>query len=315
MSEEAESADEGPPGAPAWMTTFADLSTLLLCFFVLLLSFSEMDVAKFKQLAGSMRQAFGVQAEIKVKQIPKGTSIVAKEFSPGEPKPTALNQVRQFTIDSTKNTLRFSDPADIDAWKEAKEKEEQRKQKAEESVKRIAEALSEEIKQGKVLVRAVGEQTIIHIQERGSFLLGSASIKRDFLPVLKKINDQLRKTSGIVRVAGHTDNLPISTGRFRSNWDLSTARAASVLHGIMGSGGLDASRFIAAGHADTVPLASNATREGRARNRRVDISIYQGDKSYFIHDEDFMLDQTRSPQGAPGESPATATQTKLDETP
>ena len=85
--------------------TFADLMTLLMCFFVLLLSFSEMDVAKFKQLSGSMKEAFGVQSEIEVRTIPKGTSVVAQEFSPGKPEPTAINQIRQFTIDSNRNTL------------------------------------------------------------------------------------------------------------------------------------------------------------------------------------------------------------------
>ena len=92
-------------GVPAWVMTFADLMTLLMCFFVLLLAFSEMDVAKFKQLSGSMKEAFGVQSEIEVKTIPKGTSVVAQEFSPGRPEPTALNEVRQFTIDSNRNTL------------------------------------------------------------------------------------------------------------------------------------------------------------------------------------------------------------------
>ena len=77
---------DGPPdkpeekGVPAWVMTFADLMTLLMCFFVLLLAFSEMDVAKFKQLSGSLKNAFGVQAEVDVKVIPKGTSIIAKEY-------------------------------------------------------------------------------------------------------------------------------------------------------------------------------------------------------------------------------------------
>ncbi|WP_235263749.1 flagellar motor protein MotB [Nitrincola sp. A-D6] len=85
------------PGLPAWLATFGDLMSLLMCFFVLLLSFSEMDVLRFKQLAGSMREAFGVQAQIKVEDIPKGTSIIAQEFSPGRPEPTPLNEVRQMT--------------------------------------------------------------------------------------------------------------------------------------------------------------------------------------------------------------------------
>ena len=74
-----------PPGLPPWMGTFADLMSLLMCFFVLLLSFSEMDVLKFKQIAGSMKFAFGVQNKIEVKDIPKGTSIIAQEFRPGKP--------------------------------------------------------------------------------------------------------------------------------------------------------------------------------------------------------------------------------------
>ena len=90
MSDIAE--EEAPAGLPAWMGTFADLMSLLMCFFVLLLSFSEMDVLKYKQLAGSMRDAFGVQREINVKDIPKGTSIIAKEFSPGRPEPTPINE-------------------------------------------------------------------------------------------------------------------------------------------------------------------------------------------------------------------------------
>ena len=87
-------------GAPAWVMTFADLMTLLMCFFVLLLSFSEMDAAKFKLLSGEMKKAFGVQSEIEAKSIPKGTSVIARHFSPGKPDPSALNQIRQFTIDS-----------------------------------------------------------------------------------------------------------------------------------------------------------------------------------------------------------------------
>jgi chemotaxis protein MotB len=87
MSAQANTAipeDEGAPGTPAWMATFADLMSLLMCFFVLLLSFSEMDLQKYKQVAGSMKNAFGVQNQTKVMDIPKGTSIIAQEFSPGK---------------------------------------------------------------------------------------------------------------------------------------------------------------------------------------------------------------------------------------
>ena len=108
MSEQAEEC-KCEPGAPAWMGTFADLMSLLMCFFVLLLSFSEIDLQKYKQVAGSMAFAFGVQREIKAEEIPKGTSIVAQEFSPGKPQPTPVNEVRQKTTEEFKQNLDFTD--------------------------------------------------------------------------------------------------------------------------------------------------------------------------------------------------------------
>src|SRR5690606_6007421 len=92
-------------GLPPWLATFADSMALLMCFFVLLLSFSEMDAMKFKRLAGSLAQAFGVQAELKVDEIPKGTSIIAQEFSPGRPDPTPINEIYQRTQDVTELSL------------------------------------------------------------------------------------------------------------------------------------------------------------------------------------------------------------------
>jgi chemotaxis protein MotB len=98
-----------PEGLPAWMGTFADLMSLLMCFFVLLLSFSEMDVLKFKQIAGSMKYAFGVQSLLEVKDIPKGTSVIAQEFTPGKPDPTPIEVIMQQTIEMTKAKLDFQD--------------------------------------------------------------------------------------------------------------------------------------------------------------------------------------------------------------
>lgn len=98
-----------PEGLPAWMGTFADLMSLLMCFFVLLLSFSEMDVLKFKQIAGSMKYAFGVQTLLEVKDIPKGTSVIAQEFRPGKPDPTPIEVIMQQTIEITKAKLDFQD--------------------------------------------------------------------------------------------------------------------------------------------------------------------------------------------------------------
>ena len=263
MSEAAMEKQE-KKGVPAWVMTFADLMTLLMCFFVLLLSFSEMDVAKFKQLSGSMKEAFGVQSEIEVKTIPKGTSVVAQEFSPGTPEPTALNQVRQFTIDSNRNTLDALE-------RELKEIEETR-----EHARRLRMALKEEIENGSVSIQTEGMKVIVHLMENASFDSGYADVKPEFLPVLAKIAEMIDNNSGQVTVSGHTDDVPIRNARFRSNWELSTSRAVSVTHELLKRAAIDAERIIVTGHADTQPRASNDTPENRAKNRRVDVSIVRG---------------------------------------
>ena len=263
MSEEVAAKDEGG-GVPAWVMTFADLMTLLMCFFVLLLAFSEMDVAKFKQLSGSMKEAFGVQSEIDVRTIPKGTSVVAQEFSPGRPDPTSMNQVRQFTIDSNRNTL--------DALsREIKEIEETR-----EHARRLRLALKEEINKGSVSIQTEGMKIIIHIMENASFDSGFADVRPEFIPALEKIAELIDNQSGEVTISGHTDNVPIRNERFRSNWDLSTSRAVSVAHELLAVSTLSPGNVMVTGHADTRPRAPNDTAEDRARNRRVDISIVRG---------------------------------------
>jgi chemotaxis protein MotB len=261
---------DGPPqktesaGVPAWVMTFADLMTLLMCFFVLLLAFSEMDAAKFKQLSGSMKDAFGVQAEIEVRTIPKGTSVVAQEFSPGKPEPTAIPQIRQFTIDSNRNSL------------DALEREVKEVEETQEHARRLRLALKQEIENGSVSIQTEGMKVIVHIMENASFDSGLAEVRPSFLPALKKIADLIDNNSGDVTISGHTDNVPISNERFRSNWDLSTSRAVSVAHELLKPLTLDASHIMVTGHADTRPRAPNDTVENRAKNRRVDISIVRG---------------------------------------
>ena len=300
-----------PEGLPAWMGTFADLMAILMCFFVLLLSFSELDVLKFKQIAGSMKFAFGVQSKVHVRDIPKGTSIIAKEFSPGKPQPTVIEAVMQQTIDITKETVEFDEadedetdegegaekdedpgPEDKDAVaKEEKSdaeilKEAQQVAKAAKDASADAEALaleiavkmSAEISDGQVELLAKGAYVIIRIREKGSFASASSTIEEQFLPVIGKIEDILVDTDGEIRVAGHTDNLPIETEDFRSNWELSGGRAGSVIRELLKSGRLDKNRFVITGYGDTKPIADNSTLKGRATNRRVEVIIVQGEQ-------------------------------------
>ena len=290
-------------GAPAWVMTFADLMSLLMCFFVLLLAFSEMDVLKFKQLAGSMKMAFGVQREIKAKEIPKGTSVIAKEFSPGTPNPTVLNEVRQQTTSDLQRHLEVGDggstdraeqktedgkpqqdPSPEDAQAEFNLAQEPNQQikiveilvQAKADATELRRAFSKEIIEGLLDVETDAERVIIRIQEKGAFPSGSATLIERFEPVIARIGEVVGQTSGRIIVAGHTDDIPIATLRFRSNWELSAARSVTVVHHLAAVTGLDQKRFAIEGHADNQPLAPNDSTENRARNRRVEIIIVKG---------------------------------------
>ncbi len=287
--EEVECPKCPPPGAPGWMGTFADLMSLLMCFFVLLLSFSEMDAMKFKRLAGSMAQAFGVQNQLKVLDPPKGTSIIAQEFSPGRPDPTPINQIYQHTDDLTELSLEVRDAEEYDVEageegldggagenQEVLEKIEAMIKETQEDAKDLATALSEQIAKGEVEVETHGRQIIVRIKEKGSFASGSANLASDYQPLLQEVRDVLSTKEGSILVQGHSDDIPINTARFRSNWELSTSRAVSVAHALFEGQVLNPNRVQVSGFAETRPVDTNETAEGRARNRRVEIIVQQG---------------------------------------
>ncbi|MGJ8647957.1 MAG: flagellar motor protein MotB [Marinomonas colpomeniae] len=297
MSDEEESdCPECIEGLPAYMGTFADLMSLLLCFFVLLLSFAEMDVTKFKQLAGSLKLAFGVQAEVRAEAIPMGTSVIAQEFSPGRPEPTPINEVRQKVDSIPENTLEVLCKPDDATLKQASDSgapapvtfvnksqadidRQQKIQETEGDAQQIASVLREEISKGTVEIETQEETITIRIKDKGSFSSGSAELNYDFIPVIDLIRDVLVGIQGTISVEGNTDNIPIDSRQFRSNWQLSSARAISVAEELFATGQLDQSRFAVTGYADTRPLVPNDTSDNRATNRRVEIVIKQNDNS------------------------------------
>ncbi len=297
-----------PPGLPPWMGTFADLMSLLMCFFVLLLSFSEMDVLKFKQIAGSMKFAFGVQNRLEVKDIPKGTSIIAQEFRPGRPQPTPIDVIMQQTMDITQQTLEFHDGDEdraggtkrdagaltggqsaetstennqnSDSQTQQQQSQSQTSEQTKELAESIKNALQREIDQGAIEVENLGQQLVIRIREKGAFPEGSAFLQPKFRPLVRQIADLVKDVPGIVRVSGHTDNQKIDSELYRSSWDLSAQRAVSVAQEMEKVKGFSHQRLRVRGMADTEPLGPNDTEEHRARNRRVEISIMQGEPVY-----------------------------------
>ncbi|TNZ44942.1 flagellar motor protein MotB [Vibrio parahaemolyticus] len=307
MDDEDNKCDCPPPGLPLWMGTFADLMSLLMCFFVLLLSFSEMDVLKFKQIAGSMKFAFGVQNQLEVKDIPKGTSIIAQEFRPGRPEPTPIDVIMQQTMDITQQTLEFhegeSDRAGGTKRDEGKltggqspetstqsnqsaesdmqqQQSEEMSQEMETLMESIKKALEREIEQGAIEVENLGQQIVIRMREKGAFPEGSAFLQPKFRPLVRQIAELVKDVPGIVRISGHTDNQRLDSELYRSNWDLSSQRAVSVAQEMKKVRGFSHQRLRVRGMADTEPLVPNDSDENRALNRRVEISIMQGEPLY-----------------------------------
>ena len=379
MSDEAPAKAEEGGGAPAWVMTFADLMSLLMCFFVLLLSFSEMDVSKYKEMAGSMKDAFGVQREVKVREPPKGINVIAREFSPGRPEPTIMNVIRQMTtqdmnvnldlgkerrrpvpapkgktIPDKKKTAKLNDKgkdkhlAQVEGLSEGQKKElakakalaavrlkdklkieaqlagmqdkrksmvaidnkaleelvkakaeAERRRKLEHSARLISNALGREIKEGNIDVETAGKKIIIRVREKASFDSGRADLKGAFRPILAKITRILKDSEGKIIIAGHTDNIPISSERFRSNWELSSARAVSVAQEMMLATKIPSNRFLIEGFADTKPMAPNDTPANRAKNRRVEIILQQGDDK-----EGKKIGVLNEPGAASGKTPS-----------
>ena len=284
-----------PEGLPAWMGTFADLMSLLMCFFVLLLSFSEMDVLKFKQIAGSMKFAFGVQNKIEVKDIPKGTSVIAMEFRPGRPDPTPIETIQQQTIEMTQQMLEFQAGNEDSSGGRQKQRGEQRGGAAQQTaseqstssdkasqeemnkkVKKVAKQLEKEILDGAIEMESLGQQITIRIRENGSFAAGSAFLQPQFKPILRKIGTLLADMPGDIEISGHSDSQQISNELYRSNWDLSSQRAVAVAEELRRAPGFDESRMSVVGKADTAPLLGDDDAAARGRNRRVEIAVKQG---------------------------------------
>lgn len=276
-----------PVGAPAWLATFADLMSLLMCFFILLLSMASMDVQKFKHVADSLKQAFGVQREIQVDQIPMGTSVIEQHFSPGQTQPTPMDEIRQST--QQENETLDQSPESMERAKQQLIQEKLEEIEAE--ADSIKKTLKPEIEQGMVTVETKGFRIVIRINEKGSFASASAQLQAGFEPVMNKITQSVAESEGKVIVAGHTDDIPIKTIMYRSNWELSSSRAVTVAQFMLEKHQIDPNRFLIEGHADTHPLVPNDSPQNRAINRRVEVVIAQ--------DESLLNNQNEQPTVVP----------------
>ncbi|MET0093737.1 MAG: flagellar motor protein MotB, partial [Sedimenticola sp.] len=178
----ADECPKCPEGLPPWLATFADLMSLLMCFFVLLLSFATIDAVRFKKMAESMKDAFGVQREIPAAEIVMGTSVIKQEFSPSTiPEPSPIDEVRQQTTDVEKQHLDMKEAMEAAA--------EQIQQEVEQQAAELQEALKEEIDENLVSVETEEARVIIRIQEKGSFPSGTDRLNPGFYDVMDRISE------------------------------------------------------------------------------------------------------------------------------
>ncbi len=238
MSDDIQECPPCEAGAPKWMATFGDLMSLLLCFFVLLLSFSEMDRQKYKQVAGSMEKAFGMQRKKDVVDSPRlGLKIIAKDFD----QPVVATRIKEFIGMEMKQE--FGD-------------------------------VYEEIEQD-FEMNADRHQLVIRLMGESTFDSGKADIKPELKPLLLRMGQILARESsseGII-IAGHSDNVPVRGGPFQTNLKLSIARAATVAQFLLDNTKISPKRVSTMGFGEYRPIADNATADGRRRNRRVEIIV------------------------------------------
>ena len=379
--EEEECPKCPPKGAPAWMATFADMATLLMAFFVLILSFAEFNVPKFKQISGSLKNAFGIQRIVPVVEQPKGTTVLSLNFSPS-PAPSVTKNLRQQTSDSEQKNLDLKSEIDegdsaksnskenldakklskeiidqiqsdnvtvetindkvlvsvntenksseeiselikdtVDAVEKARESTgatdtdvliggidqniksmasatienqslknqvsnlekqnsesekviQEKKQKAEFSEDQLRVALKQEIGRGLAEVQREKDRVVVTVGSAGAFSSGSAKLTKQARAIMQKIAKVSGKGAGQVNVSGHTDDVPlIFGGQFRDNWDLAAARASSVVQELSKAKTIPSEKLKAISFGETKPLEQNDTREGREKNRRIEIEI------------------------------------------
>ena len=270
MWEDDEPAASG--GAPAWIVTFADLMSLLLCFFVLLLSFSTMDVIKFKAIASSLQATLGAEAAPLIV-----FDTVAPAIEQPEPEVPALTpdqgEPAEQSVEPPPEPETEPAAATVDLATAAQELAAQEQAETEQLAQDLANALASEIVANRIELLAEGRTITLRIREHGSFPSGEAELQAPVRAVLQQVRERLAGTDGKIEVAGHTDNQPIETDRFRSNWELSSARAVSVAHELMLGNLIPPKRIRVSGYADTMPVASNDRDSGRAQNRRVEIIV------------------------------------------
>lgn len=237
--------------APPWMITYSDMVTLVLAFFVLLYSFSAIDVERFQEVMSALQITFmgrtGILESSQAVGAETGERIDIANL-PGEAAIQASLGERE------------------ESWL-------QMMQQMQETYEKVQAFLREAELEDEVELRWEERGIVMELPERILFDSGEAVLKEEFLPTLELLADLLRLLPNQVIIEGHTDNVPIHTFLYPTNWELSVARAVAVCRYFVEEQGLHPKRFLPAGYGEYHPIDSNETEEGRARNRRVTVVI------------------------------------------
>lgn len=233
------------PNHERWLVSYADFMTLLFAFFVMMYANSQTNKEKATLISQAFREAMkeGTFSHA-LSRLLKSEGGQAQGRAPS---PTVV------VLPSNE-----SKPKPVELLP---------------SLHQLNETLKKEIESGRLEVRMERRGLVISLKEATFFPSGGDILDPNTLPMLQVIANEIRKYPNPIRLEGHTDSIPISTSRFHSNWDLSAARGIAMLELFAARFGIERSRMAISGFADTAPVASNDTDEGRRRNRRVDIVV------------------------------------------
>ena len=255
--------EDPPKGSPAWMNTFADLMNLLLCFFVMLFSMSSVNEEKFEKVIASFQSTFSI--------LPGGGASIGE----GELISSGISQLENFDSYYNQQLSSQSDGQTEEEKDITEAYEQQELEESEDMAQQLENALSQYGIQDDVEVDFNAEYVTLNMNGALLFDSASAELRDEAYPLVNKLGKILvTYDNNIIEVEGHTDNVPIHSSKYEDNNVLSMYRALAVANYLRDTTTLDPAYIKSSGRGEYVPIADNATPEGRARNRRVEIKIY-----------------------------------------